>query len=277
MKFLRPVRNAFATFSVAAVVLLPVTVIAQPAQSQWEAERWMFSATIYGFLPDIGGKMSVPVDTGGHSINVDAKTIINNLKFTFMGTLDVHNGRWGAFTDVIYLNVGANKSNVRTDTIGLPVETTADLNFDLKGTVWTVAGEYRIISDPSNKLDVLAGARLFSLKPTLGWSFHGDIGPIPEASRTGSKELSGTIWDGIIGIKGRYMFGDDRKWFAPYYADVGTGQSELTWQIAGGVGYTFGWGQVFGMWRYLDYNFKSGKPLETMNFNGPMIGVAFQW
>jgi hypothetical protein len=31
------------------------------------------------------------------------------------------------------------------------------------------------------------------------------------------------------------------------------------------------------MWRYLDYNFKSGKDLEDMNFNGPMFGVAFHW
>ncbi len=45
----------------------------------------------------------------------------------------------------------------------------------------------------------------------------------------------------------------------------------------GGIGYKFGWGQVFGVWRYLDYNFKSSAKIEDVDFNGPAIGVAFNW
>ena len=222
----------------------------------------------------------MPASTGGASINVDADTILSNLKMTFMGTLDVHNGRWGAFTDVLYLDIGGSKSNTRDfsiGNIGLPASTTADLNLDLKGTIWTVAGEYRVISDPATKVDLLAGARLFNIKPTLGWSIHGDLGPIPGPGRSGSKEIDESVWDGIVGVKGRYAFGDNRAWYVPFYFDIGTGQSDLTWQAAGGIGYTYRWGSVFAMWRYLDYNFKSGKDLEDMNFNGPMLGVAFQW
>lgn len=63
----------------------------------------------------------------------------------------------------------------------------------------------------------------------------------------------------------------------PYNFDIGTGQSDLTYQIAAGVGYKFGWGDAVAVWRYLDYNFKSGKPIESMNFNGPQIGVTFRW
>jgi hypothetical protein len=277
MKSHRTFGKVTAALGLAAGAFLSATACAQSNPAGNEADKWMFTASIYGFLPHIGGRLSVPVDAGGDSIDVDAKTIIDHLKFTVMGTFDAHYGNWGAFTDVIYLNVGGNKSNVRTGTIGVPVETTADLNLDLKGTIWTVAGEYRVISDPAMKMDILAGARLFDVKTTLGWSFHGDIGPIPEPGRNGSREISGNVWDGIVGVKGNYAFGDDRKWFAPFYLDVGTGDSQLTWQIAGGIGYRFGWGEVFGMWRYLDYNFKSGKELEDVNFNGPMVGVAFQW
>jgi len=63
----------------------------------------------------------------------------------------------------------------------------------------------------------------------------------------------------------------------PFYLDVGTGQSDLTWQGATGLGYAFGWGETLAMGRYLDYSFKSGKSLEDMNFNGPMLGVALHW
>jgi hypothetical protein len=31
------------------------------------------------------------------------------------------------------------------------------------------------------------------------------------------------------------------------------------------------------MWRYVDYNFKSDKALQDMNFNGPMFGATFRW
>lgn len=44
-----------------------------------------------------------------------------------------------------------------------------------------------------------------------------------------------------------------------------------------GVGYTFGWGDVVGAWRYTDYQMKSGSPVAEINFNGPAIAVAFRW
>ena len=68
-----------------------------------------------------------------------------------------------------------------------------------------------------------------------------------------------------------------REWFVPWYVDVGTGQTDLTWQAIGGLGYSFKWGEVIGVWRYMDYNFKSGAPIEKLTLNGPAIGVAFHW
>jgi hypothetical protein len=64
---------------------------------------------------------------------------------------------------------------------------------------------------------------------------------------------------------------------ATNYLDVGAGQSQLTWQVNAGLGYQFDWGSVIATWRYLDYNFKSGSRIESMNFNGPTVGVAFRW
>ena len=279
MKISRSLGGAMTVLCFAGGTLLPASATAQSA-ADWEAGKWQSTATIYAYLPTIGGSLAVPAQTGGASINVDADTLLSNLKMTFMGTLDVHNGRWGAFTDILYLDIGGSKSNTRDfsiGNIGLPASTTADLSLDLKGTIWTVAGEYRVISDPATKVDLLAGARLFNVKPTLGWSIHGDLGPIQEPGRSGSKEIDESVWDGIVGVKGRYAFGDNRAWYVPFYFDIGTGQSDLTWQAAAGIGYTYRWGSLFAMWRYLDYNFKSGKDLEDMNFNGPLLGVAFQW
>ena len=199
---------------------------------------------------------------------------------TFMGAVDVHNGRWGMFTDALYLDVGGVKSQTNDFSIGntrIPAGTTADLTVDLKSWVWTLAGEYRVVSDPAWSVDLLAGARMLYLKPTLGWSLDGDLGPVFTPGRSGSESVSETLWDGIVGVKGRYAFGEDRAWFVPFYLDVGTGQTKFTWQATAGVGYAYRWGDVLAVWRYLDWNAKSGTSLSDLNMSGPMLGVVLHW
>ena len=75
----------------------------------------------------------------------------------------------------------------------------------------------------------------------------------------------------------RYAFGDRLQWYVLLYADIGAGDSQLTWQAAAGLGYAFGWGDVVGLWRYLRYDFKSDQAIQDLAFNGPMIGVTFRW
>ena len=241
----------------------------------------MLTASIYGWVPAIDGTVNFPGDNGSTGIHASMRELLSNLKMTFQGTLDVHNGRWGMFTDIFYADVRGVKSHERNfyvGNVGIPATATADLQLDIKTTIWTLAGEYRVVSDPAWTVDVLGGARMLQMKPTLGYSINGELGGIAiPGGPSGSKQVSETVWDGIVGVKGRYVFGDDRKWFAPFYADIGTGESDLTWQLAGGAGYRFSWGEAFGMWRYLDYNFKSGKALADTSFNGPMFGVAFRW
>jgi hypothetical protein len=250
--------------------LLPGTAAAQARPDGWE-----FRAIIYGYFPDIGGSTTFPAGTGS-SIDVDANTIIENLKFVFMGSFEAQRGRWGAFTDILYMDVGGSKSETRDLTIGgvqLPPGVTANAQLDVKGWVWTLAGTYRVTSTPEATFDVFAGARLLDVEQKLGWEFSANVGP----GLQGTSEADVQNWDGIVGVKGRLNFGARREWFVPYYLDVGTGESDLTWQAVAGIGYAFGWGEIIGAWRYLDYDFKSGKKLESLDFNGPMIGVAFRW
>ncbi len=264
----------------AAGVFAPMQAAAQAAQSNWESGKWQFAATLYGWVPTIDGKVNYAGDSRTSDIHVSERDVLSHLKMTFQGTLDAHNGGWGIFNDLVYVDLGGSKSQTRDFSvggIGIPASAQADLSLDLKGLIWTVAGEYRVVSDPPWTVDLLAGARLLQIKPTLGYSITGDLGPIALPGRDGSKQVDESLWDGIVGVKGRYAFGDDRKWFVPFIFDVGTGQTKLTWQGAGGVGYAFHWGEVVAMYRYMDWNAKSGEPIEDMNFGGPLIGVTFRW
>lgn len=266
-------RSAAAAFAIAALV--PIVAAAQSAPVP---RPWKYTASINLFLPTIGGSSTFPAE--GTPIDVSAEKILNALKMTFMGTFDAHNGTWGVLNDLVYVDLGGSKSNSRDFTIGnvgLPVGTTADLELDYKATVWTVAGEYRVASDPAWTLDLLAGARLFDQRQHLRWSISGDLGPLAPTSRTGSADLNQSVWDGIVGVKGRYVFGPGRKWSAPFYLDVGTGESTSTVQAAAGVSYAFGWGEFNTLYRYLKYNAKAGKPVTSLSFSGPQIGAVFRW
>ena len=98
----------------AALFAAPTAALAQSATTQ--PSGWKTAVSIYGWFPSFGGQTTFP--TVGNPIQVDSDTIIDNLKFTFMGTLDVHNGRWGAFTDVVYMDVGGGKSDTRDFAVG---------------------------------------------------------------------------------------------------------------------------------------------------------------
>ena len=141
----------------------------------------------------------------------------------------------------------------------------------------TLAGTYTVFGSPSSRMSVLFGTRMLDLKERLDYTFTTNLGQIPLPDRSGRTEASQTNWDAIVGVTGNMHFGDGMRWYVPYYLDVGTGQSDLTWQGMVGIGYKFGWGDLAATWRYLDYDFKSGKAIESMSLNGPMIGAVFRW
>jgi hypothetical protein len=247
------------------------------AQSQ---DAWKFDASIYVYLPTISGNTTFPQNGSGSNVNLDSSKILDSLKMMFMGSLEARRGVWGAFTDVVYVDLGQSKSGFRDFTIGgnpLPGGASADASYDLKGVSWTLAGSYRAVPDPRAPVDFIVGARMLDIKQTLGWQVSGNVGSIPLPGRAGNLEAKLTNWDAIVGVKGRWAFGNERKWFVPYYLDVGTGESDLTWQAMTGVGYSFGWGDVVGSWRYLDYKMKSGSNIEKLNFSGPAVAAVFHW
>jgi len=261
------------------VLLGTFIATAASAQSMSAASEgpWRYGATLYFYVPTVTGKTSVPADSGGTAISFD---VLEHLKFTVMGALEAHNGQWGAFTDFIYLDFAANRNQTRKFTIGdigLPVGTTADVDWSFKGISWTVGGQYRFVSSPGFTLDALGGARWLDIRRSNDWTITGDIGPLDPVRRSGSSKKSETLVDGIVGLRGRVALGADSPWSVPFYVDVGTGESQLTWQAAAGIRYAFQWGEISALWRVLDYDMKSGDPIEKLRFNGPMVGATWRW
>jgi len=273
-------RSVVRTMAASAAIATSFTAFAPAAHAQSGQDRWHYSAAVYGWLPTLSGKTSFPTGGAGSSVDIDGGDVLDALKMTFQGTLTARKGQWGMMADWVYVDLGATKSATREVAIGgveIPAGATADLSLDLKANVLTLAGTYSLAQHPGHQMNLLFGARMLRLEETLDYTFIGNLGSAQLPGRSGRSNESATNWDAIVGVAGRLRFGDGQRWFVPYYADVGAGDSKLTYQLQAGVGYSFGWGDLVATWRYLDYDFKSSSNAQSLSGSGPAIGAVFRW
>jgi len=266
--------------SLTVAALLLASPAARTADAEPAPDSWDWRATIYLWLPGIDGETSFPPDGGGPDFGVSGDAFFDTLNSVFMGAFEGRRGPWGAMTDVVYLDLGANKKATRDFDIGqveLPAGVDADLGLDISGWVWTLTGSYEVMRLDGFSINVLAGARMLELQEDLRWSLNGDIASLPLPGRSGSSHLEDTMWDAIVGVKGRASFGAERNWYVPYYLDVGAGNSDLTWQGLVGLGYSFDSWDLIAAWRHLDYDFGNNTPIKSIAFDGPALGITFKF
>jgi hypothetical protein len=257
----------------AAVSLLLGVTAAQAAD-----EDWQFRASIYGYFPSIGGETNFPAGAG--EIDISAEDLIENAKLVGMASFEAQHKRWGAFVDAINMNIGDSVSGTTSlgaGQVSLPPGVTANASLDIEAWVVTTAANYRALATPQATFDLFAGARLLDARGELDWSFNVDLSPFGGPPQRGSAETTDDKLDVIVGVKGRYEFGADGRWFIPYYLDAGTGDSDLTWQAALGLGYSLKHGEVFAAYRHLDYDLGSDGAIANLEFDGPAIGIAYRW
>jgi hypothetical protein len=167
----------------------------------------------------------------------------------FMGAFEARKSNWSLLVDVIYLDV---KDEGSIDNINASVE--------LRGWVVTPDVGYTVLKGDRGHLDLHVGLRYLYLESDIR------LGP------DGIDE-SADIWDGIVGIRGRINLTE--KLYLPYYLDVGTGDSEMTWQASAGLGYQFKHFDVVAGYRYLEWDFDDSPVFDNLDFNGPYAGIKF--
>jgi hypothetical protein len=262
-----------ATQLAAAVSLLLGVNAVQAADNDWE-----FRASLYGYIPNIGGATDFPAD--GAEIDVSADDLIDNAKLAGMASFEAQRNSWGAFVDLIYMDIGDcvnDSTSLGAGAIALPPGITADASLDVTAWVVTAAANYRAIATSQSTFDVFAGARLLDAQGELGWSFNIDLSPLGGPPQRGAAEAGDDKLDAIVGVKGRYEFGSEGRWFIPYYVDAGTGDSDLTWQAAVGIGYAMRHGEMFAAYRHLDYDLGDAGGIANLEFDGPALGLAYRW
>jgi len=270
------------------LAVMAAVVIATPAHAQTAApaDQWQFSITPYLWLPNINGTLKYdipPSSDGSPEVEAGPNDYLQNLEGIMLISGEVRKDRWSVFTDIIYLSFAEEKSSVKEiDFGGSIVRSSLNLSTStwLRGMNLTLGVGYAVKTGKAAPVDVFGGLRYFDLSAGTDWQLtatvSGPTGTGQTFPASGSISTSSPLLDGIIGVKGRYRLGESR-WSVPYYLDIGTGTSSLTYQAMAGIAYSFGWGDVTLAYRDLYFDQADDKFVQDLRFSGPALGATFRF
>jgi hypothetical protein len=244
-------------FSVLVNLALPASLLARDTD---RTDQWQFMVEPYFWMAGIDGSTK-----NGTDFSVDINDILDNLQFAFMGTVGAKTGKWSFLVDTIYMDVKGSQ-DTSVGVLNRTINTSAEV--EVKSWVVTPVIGYSVIDCNKGKLDIVAGARYLNVQVDVNLN-------LDAAYRSFAPERSGSdnIWDGIVGLKGEIALYE--QLYMPLYLDIGTGNSDITWQVAGGLGYRFSACDVIAGYRYLSWNFDDSSPINDMNLSGPYLGLKF--
>lgn len=199
-----------------------VPVPMSPEQVEAEAGGWTFAVSPYFWAAGLSGDIAQFGLPATIHINQDFGDIWNNLDFAAMAIGEARYDRYSIFGDVMYTKLTVGSGTPR-GIVANSVEVTSETFAGLIG-----AG-YSVFKDDRSYLDVVAGARL--------WSVHTEIS-VDGGLFDGASVRDGKTWvDGLAGIRARYAFTD--AVYVTGWGLIGAGQADLDWDVAAVLGYKF--------------------------------------
>ena len=264
----------------------------QPGSAGQQAANpsgWSFNIAPYLWLPTINTTLDyhLPPALDGRlptEVSVGPGDILSHMNFATMIAADAQYGPFSILTDFMYLNLSDTNSHIRSlDFFGLPSQPIArslqtSTGTRLSTTLWTQTGGYTVLLGDWGNFDVLAGFRYLGVNATMNYSLAltvtGPRGNGATFGGIGGVTANSAIWNGIAGFRGRIRISNTGL-FIPYYFDIGSGGSKLTWQIASGLGYQTGWVGVSVTYRYLSLQQGSSAMVQHLSLGGPMVMVNF--
>ena len=217
------------------------SLVTAPAQDDWE-----FFFQLDGYAPWV--EIKTP---RGTRVDLGLDDIIDSLQMVAEFTVGVRKGKWGLQTQAIYVDLAGDEVGTHVNKVGLEE--------------WFVspAISYRFYEGEKGFFELMVGARYTWLDFTLK-------GTTPITGRFFKESAKGVIWDGLVGVNGDYKINE--KWHLPFYAEVGTGDSDLISQGWAGVGYRLNPCSDVGLlFRVLYYDFGDEIPLDTEFVYGPHL------
>jgi hypothetical protein len=233
--------------------LLAALALASPVKAQQPAE-WTYGVEVY-----LWGANVDTTSPSGTSSEIRFTDLAEDLEFGFMAAFGAQRGKWSMLADVIYLDVDDDIEDDLLPSIQLK-------SLGIEGWIVNTMGLYRMLETERLTLNLLAGARYLWLEVPVEFRFSAPLQP-----GSAKDAPSESFLDGVVGVRGQWQFND--KWYATYHADVGTGDSDTTWQGLLAVGYRFDrFDAVFG-YRHIDWSLDDDETLDDLSLSGVMAGI----
>ncbi len=220
---------------------------------------WRVSTAMYAWTTRLDGEMTfrgttVPVD-------VPFDKVFDNLKFTFMGLMEVGKGRWSFMSDLFYARLEPSVSTPR-----------ADFNSQIEQFIGNFAVFYNVAETSKTRFDVFGGARVNWMETDVDIQGKGPLGV--NFSESGEK----TWVDPIIGFRVQHNLTD--KLFVRALADIGGFgiSSDLTWQGMMALGYRVTDNASVGLgYRGLGTDYTSGGTTYDVISHGLLLGFDYKF
>ena len=241
----------------AADVYSPVTPEAKQVVTE---EGWTFTVAPYFWAAGISGDVGL---FGLPPVEVDASfsDIFDHLDFGAMAIGEARYDRYSIFGDIIYTKISGEAGTPRgilASSVGVSTETFAGL----------LGAGYSLIDNSSGRLDVVGGARVWSVDTTI--SFTG--GFLDGVSRN-----DGATWvDAVAGLRGNYSITPEV--YLTGWGLVGAGGADIDWDVAAAIGYRFNdrISAVAG-YRALGVDYSNDGFLFDIVQQGPILGLAVRF
>ncbi len=221
---------------------------------------WTFTIAPYFWMAGLSGDVAA---FGAPTVHVDVSfsDILDDLDFGGMAVAEARYERFSLSSDLLYLKVSTGSATplgILATTVKLETET-----FE-----FTALGGYALIDTANGHLDVVAGARVWSVDNSL--SFAGGL-------LNGRAVSDGATWvDAMGGLKGKVNL--TPKVYLTGWALAGAGGADIDWDLFGGVGYAFNdrFSGFLG-YRAAGVDYSDGPFVFDVVMQGPVAGLAIRF
>lgn len=249
---------------------------------------WTFRFTPYGWLISLDGTQTIR----GRSESVSASFIDvlekSDSLVGLMGDVELRNGRFSLFGDVVWTKIGLDRSTVRSRTLAPGVTGTVGgaLNLDVEMAIVEAGAAYEVARSGALAFDVLGGVRYWHQSADLSLGITAGV-QTADLEITGARAIarSGSVdWlDPLVGARIRYAVAPGQELFLR--GDIGGfgAGSRISWQAFGGYGFDFGtyngitFSGVIG-YRALSVDYAQGEGRQRYEFDmlqhGPVLGIS---